>query len=222
MRDSVLKPIGIFGGTFNPIHFGHLRLAQEALTGLQLQHIRFIPTGQPAHRALPAVSTAARLDMVRCACADHPDFIVDTREVMRAGPSYTVETLGELRAEFGASQSFCLLLGADAYLGLSTWHRWQELFQLAHLVVVHRPGFPHAEWANRMPPPLREAHQARYTNDLDGLNNTPAGQIVRLAFTALDIAASRIRADLKKGLSPRYLLPDAVLDYISTKQLYIE
>ena len=160
--------------------------------------------------------------MVRLACADHAGFVVDEREVLRAAPSYTVDTLTELRAEVGAEQALCLLLGADAYLGLTTWHRWQELFQLAHLVVAHRPGFPQSAWIERMPPTLAQAHAVRYSEHPEDLANAPAGRIHALAITALDISASRIRADLQRGESPRYLLPDAVLNYISTRKLYTE
>ena len=197
-------------------------MAQEALTGLQLQHIRFIPAGQPPHRALPRVSAVARLDMVRLACAGNPGFVVDAREVQRDAPSYTVDTLTELRAEFGADQALCLLLGADAFLGLSAWHRWQDLFQLAHLVVVYRPGFPQTAWADSMPPTLRAEYEARRTVDLSALNNTASGRIYALPSTALDITASRIRAAIQCGVSPRYLLPDVVLNYISTQKLYKE
>ncbi len=195
-------------------------MAQEALTGLQLQQIRFIPAGQPPHRAAPRVTAAMRLDMVRLACADNPHFAVDAREVLRAAPSYTVDSLSELRGEVGASQALCLLLGADAYLGLHTWHCWQALFQLAHLVIAHRPGFPQSAWTERMPPALQQEHQMRYTEDASDLRNTPSGRIYALPITALDISASHIRMDLQRGISPRYLLPDAVLHYISTKQLY--
>jgi nicotinate-nucleotide adenylyltransferase len=197
-------------------------LAQEALTDLPLRQIRFIPAGQPPHRAAPQVPAAARLDMVRLACADNPNFVVDEREVLRAAPSYTVATLTALRAEVGPDQALCLLLGADAYLDLQSWHRWQELFQLAHLVVAHRPGFPQTAWAEHMSPALAQAHAARYTEHPHDLENAPAGRIYALAITALDISASRIRADLQRGASPRYLLPDAVLNYISTRKLYTE
>lgn len=165
---------------------------------------------------------AARLDMVRLACAGNPGFVVDAREVARATPSYTLDTLSELRAEFGPNQTFCLLLGADAFLGLSTWHRWHELFQLAHLVVVYRPGFPQTAWAESMPPALRQEYEARRTPDLSALNKTAPGRIYALPSTALDITASRIRAAIQGGASPRYLLPDAVLNYISTQKLYKE
>ena len=197
-------------------------MAQEALTGLQLQQIRFIPAGQPPHRAPPHVSATARLEMVRLACAGNPGFVVDAREVERDAPSYTLHTLTELRTDFGPDQAFFLLLGADAFLGLSTWHHWQELFSLAHLVIVYRPGFPQSAWAESMPPDLRQEYAARRTSDLSALNHTVSGQIYALPSTALDITASRIRAAIQCGVSPRYLLPDTVLNYISTHKLYKE
>ena len=197
-------------------------MAQEALSGLQLQHIRFIPAGLPPHRTAPRVAASARLEMTRLACADNPDFVVDAREVGRTAPSYSVDTLSELRGEFGTQQALCLLLGADAYLGLNTWHRWQDLFQLAHLVVVHRPGFAPDTWAERMSPALHQEHQTRLTDAPQDLANAPSGRVYALPITALDISASRIRADLQHGRSPRYLLPDAVLNYISTQKIYLE
>ncbi len=158
--------------------------------------------------------------MVRRACAGNPLFVADDRETHRPGPSYSVDTLTELRAELGAEQPLCLLLGADAFLGLSTWHRWQDLFNLAHCAVAHRPGFSQASWAAGMPPVLQQALAERQTNDPNSLSQVPAGHILSYALTALDISATRIRAELKQGISPRYLVPDAALDYISQNQLY--
>ena len=140
MANPNVAPIGIFGGTFDPIHYGHLRLAQEIAESLRLAEIRLIPGGTPPHRAAPQVSSQQRLEMVRLAAAGNPLFTVDDREVKRSGPGYTIETLTELRREAGATQPLCVLLGADAFLELATWHRWHELFGLAHLIVAHRPG----------------------------------------------------------------------------------
>ncbi|HEV2009177.1 MAG TPA: nicotinate-nucleotide adenylyltransferase, partial [Burkholderiales bacterium] len=147
-------PIGIFGGTFDPIHYGHLRLAQEIAESVRMAEIRLVPAGTPPHRAAPQVSSQQRLDMVRLAAAGNPLFTVDEREVKRSGPGYTVDTLVELRREAGATRPLCMLLGADAFLELATWHRWHELFGLAHLIVAHRPGFPPESWPQRMPQPL--------------------------------------------------------------------
>src|SRR5262245_20791089 len=135
-----MQPIGLFGGTFDPIHHGHLRTAFELWQSLQLAEVRFLPTGSPPHRVEALASSEVRLDMVRAAVAGQPAFVVDDREVRRAGVSYSFDTLAELRAEF-PDRSLCLLLGMDAFLGLPNWHRWRELLDLAHVVVAHRPGW---------------------------------------------------------------------------------
>lgn len=160
--------------------------------------------------------------MVKLACESNPLFMVDDRETRRHGPSYTVDTLSELRAELGPDQPLCLLLGADAFLGLATWHRWQDLFGLAHIAVAHRPGFAPSSWTDSMAPALQQALAARQTDDPSALAKAPAGQILIYPITPLDISASHIRTELQQGKSPRYLVPDAVLDYISQNQLYSE
>lgn len=217
---GTLKPIGLFGGTFDPIHYGHLRLAQELATGLGLEEVRFVPAGRPPHRESPAVSAQQRLEMARLAIAGNPLFTLDAREILQEAPSYTVDTLAELRRELGNAQPLCLFMGADAFLGLATWHRWQELFGLAHIVVAHRPGFPQAGWAESMPATLRQEFAQRLQPDARTLREAPHGAILAQVITALDISASHIRMSLRAGISPRYLLPDAVLDYIQTHRLY--
>lgn len=215
-----MAPIGIFGGTFDPIHYGHLRLAQELAESLRLAEVRFILAGTPPHRAAPQVTAQQRLDMVRLAVDDNPLFCVDDREVRRAGPGYMVDTLRELRREVGSTRALCLLLGADAFLELATWHRWQELFSLAHVVVAHRPGFPPETWPARMPQPLAREHAARLLQQPFTVHLSPAGGIATQSIAALDISASMIRDSLARGVSPRYLLPDPVLDYIRSNNLY--
>ncbi len=214
------NPIGIFGGTFDPIHFGHLRLAEEMAESLALEHVRFIPTGMPPHRTRPRTDAAHRLAMVRLATANNPHFVVDEREVLLPHLSYTVDTLHSLRTELGERQSLCLLLGADAFLSLSSWHRWQELFVFAHIVIAHRPGFPQSTWKDAMPEILRDEIETRMANPQD-LPHCAAGLIVTRPITALDISATYIRETLHAGRNPRYLIPDTVLDYISTFQLYL-
>ena len=216
-----IAPIGIFGGTFDPVHFGHLRLAQELGESLRLAEVRIVPAGTPPHRAAPQVTAVQRLDMVRLAVADNPLLSVDDREFRRAGPGYTVDTLAELRQSIGASRPLCLLLGADAFLELATWHRWHDLFGLAHLVIAHRPGFPPESWPERMPEPLAREYSARLLRQPFGVHLSPAGGIVTQAIAALDISASMIRDSLARGVSPRYLLPDPVLDYIRRNNLYV-
>jgi len=214
-------PIGIFGGTFDPIHFGHLRLAQEIAESVHMAEVRFVPGGTPPHRAAPQVTAEQRMDMVRLAIAGNPLFTVDDREVKRSGPGYTFDTLTELRSEFGAERPLCLLLGADAFIELATWHRWHELFKLAHLIVAHRPGFAPETWPQRMPEPLAREYEARLVHQPFAVHLTPAGGIATRAIAALDISGTLIRDSLSRGVSPRYLLPDPVLDYIGSHGLYV-
>jgi nicotinate-nucleotide adenylyltransferase len=216
----VNAPIGILGGTFDPVHFGHLRLAQEIGGLLRLAEVRFIPSGTPPHRTAPHVTPQQRLEMVRLAIADNPLFAADDREVRRSGPGYTIDTLTELRREAGGTRPLCVLLGADAFLELATWHRWHELFGLAHLIVAHRPGFPPESWPARMPQPLAREYEARQLKQPLAVHWSPAGGIATQAIAALDISASRIRDSLRHGVSPRYLLPAPVLDYIRDNNLY--
>ena len=213
-------PVGILGGTFDPVHFGHLRLAQEATDALRLATVRFVPSGTPPHRAAPAVSAEHRLEMVRRAIEANPAFSVDDRELRRAGPGYTVDTLAELRRELGPTSSLCLLVGADAFLDFATWSRWHELFDLAHVVVAHRPGYPVDTWQNRMPQPLAREYGARTMAQPLAVHLAAAGGIVVVPIAALDISSTRIRECLRSGASPRYLLPDSVLDYIQRNALY--
>jgi nicotinate-nucleotide adenylyltransferase len=190
--------------------------------GLALAQVRFIPTGNPWHRTRPRTPAAQRLEMVRLACAGNPLFAVDEREVAGNAPGYTVDTLTTLRAEFGAAQPLCLLLGTDAFLGLETWHRWRELFGLTHIVVARRPGFPPLHETASMPALLRGEFVARCTEDAMRLHHEPAGHIFVQAISALDISATHIRADIARGRSPRYLLPEPVLGYIQEHHLYSE
>lgn len=209
--------LGIFGGTFDPIHFGHLRLAEEALDHLGLSAILWIPAGQPPHRGTPRVTARHRMDMVQQAIGDHPAFLLDPSEVEADRPSFTVPSLERLRAEYGRECPLLLLVGADAFAGLPTWHRWRDLFDLTHVAVAHRPGFPVEPAA--LPPELREQFERRRV-DKAGLEDRPAGGIVTFPMTQLAISATQIRQLLADGRSPRYLLPAAVLDYIETNHLY--
>ncbi len=212
------EPLGLFGGTFDPVHYGHLRLAEEAIAHLALGGVRWIPAGQPPHRGTPQVTAGQRLAMVRCATAGNPRFSVDAGEVEAAAPSYTVHTLERLRAELGAQQQLVLLVGADAFAGLATWHRWRDIFGLAHVAVSHRPGFP-VETAS-LPHELATEFNDRRVADVGALRASPAGGIATFAMTQLAISATQIRKLLANGLSARYLLPDDVLDYIQLHSLY--
>ena len=213
-------PVGILGGTFDPIHFGHLRLAEELAQTLHLSGVRFVPSGTPPHRAQPRTPAAHRVAMVRLAVAGNALFTVDEREMRRSGPAYTFDTLTELRAELGTTIPVVLMVGADAFLDFATWHRWHELFGLAHIAVAHRPGFPVERWRDGMPQPLAREYAARLMQQPLAVHLAPAGGIAVIPFTALDISATAIRALVASGGSPRYLLPDPVLDYIRSEGLY--
>ncbi|UCV15273.1 nicotinate-nucleotide adenylyltransferase [Quatrionicoccus australiensis] len=212
------EPLGIFGGTFDPVHFGHLRLAEESIGHLGLGGVRWIPAGQPPHRGAPQVTAAQRLEMVRRSTAGNARFSVDASEVEAAAPSYTIHTLERLRRELGSTQSLVLLVGADAFAGLASWHRWRDILALAHIAVSHRPGFP-VEMAS-LPDELASEFNARRLSDVAGLKASASGAIVTFAMTQLAISATQIRKLLANDLSARYLLPDAVLDYIQTNSLY--
>ena len=212
------EPLGLFGGTFDPVHFGHLRLAEEAIEQLGLGGVRWIPAGQPPHRGTPRVSARQRLEMVLRSTAENARFSVDAGEVEAAAPSYTVHTLERLRRELGEAQPLVLLVGADAFAGMASWHRWRDLFSLAHIAVSHRPGFPVE--AQALPHELATEFGDRRLSDPAALKEAPAGGIVTFAMTQLAISATQIRKSLAGGHSARYLLPDSVLDYIKLHQLY--
>jgi len=212
-----MQPIGVFGGTFDPIHFGHLRLAEEMAEAIGLARVLFIPAGQPPHRGAPRTAPPHRLEMVRRAVAGNPRFAVDAREVTSPRPSYTVDTLAALRAELGKEQPLWLLMGADAFLGLPSWHEWRRLFDLAHIAVAARPGARLLQ-SDLMPEPLKSEVLKRKA--ASGSAAGPAGSVLLRATTPLDISATAIRDTLARRGSARYLLPDAVLDYIHEHQLY--
>ncbi|MEZ5500378.1 MAG: nicotinate-nucleotide adenylyltransferase [Steroidobacteraceae bacterium] len=203
-----MQPIGIFGGAFDPIHYGHLRTAFEFLQALRLAQIRFIPTGNPAHREAPIAEPQLRLDMLKAAIAGQSGFAVDDRELRRSGRSYSVDTMAELRSEL-PQRSLCLLLGMDAFLGLPNWHRWRDLLQLGHIVVAHRPG-----WKAPTKGPLGELMVDHGTGSARDLQMRPAGHIYIHSVTQLEIASSDLRQIITSGRDPRYLVPDAVRDII--------
>jgi len=213
--------IGLLGGTFDPIHLGHLRMAEELGEALGLAEVRFLPTGTPPHRAQPAASAQHRLAMTRLAIAGNPRFVLDEHEIHKTTPCYMVDTLELLRSESGSRRPLILFLGADAFLSLATWHAWPRLFELAHLAVAQRPGFDPEQWQAAMPTGLARELARRRTETPTDLHSTPAGRIFLTAITQLDIAASRIRDLVASGRSIRYLVPDAVLDYIERHRLYL-
>lgn len=212
-------PIAAFGGTFDPVHLGHLRVAAGTAAALRLPEVRLIPSQRPVHRSAPGATGAQRLTMLRLAVADWPGLTVDARELERDTPSYTVLTLESLRAEY-PSAPILWLIGIDAFLGLPTWHDWTRLFELAHFVVLNRPGTPVAQAldARRAPWAL-----PRLTRSADELRSTPQGRIHLHTVAPQAISASTIRARIAAGASDDellQLLPRSVLAYIRSHHLY--
>jgi nicotinate-nucleotide adenylyltransferase len=208
--------IGIYGGTFDPIHFGHLRTALEVKEAAGLDEVRFVPCRFPPHRAAPEADPERRLKMLELALHDgEPGFRIDTRELDRPGPSYMVDTLASIRTEIG-TRPLCLIVGLDAFLGLPHWHRWRELFDLAHLIVMRRPGAAPA-FPGDLGPYLRE----RRTDQAGTLSRQPSGSICFVDVTQLDISATRIRKAMRTGKSPRYLIPEPVRQFIQDERLYV-
>jgi nicotinate-nucleotide adenylyltransferase len=214
-----LKPLGILGGTFDPVHCAHLRLAEEAAEALALERVRWIPSGTPGHRAAPQTPGTHRLEMVRLAIVGNPRFEVDAAEAESATPGFTLDTLGRLRAEIGPSRPLVFLIGADQLLALHTWKRWRDLFDLAHFAVGARPGYSLSTEA--LAPEVAAEVRQREAG-ADGLAAAPAGRIATFAMTPLAISASDIRGRLASGRSVRYLLPREVLAYIEANTLYGE
>ena len=211
-----MQPIGIYGGTFDPIHYGHLRTALELAAALRLAEVRFVPCANPPHRATPMTRGALRLQMVEAAVHGVEGFIVDDRELVRAGLSYTVDTLESFRAEY-PRRPLCLLLGMDAFLGLPQWHRWRDLLELAHVVVAHRPG-----WTAPATGVLGELLGARRTRTAADLAAAPAGRVHVHAVTQLEISSTDLRASIRAGLDPMFLMPDSVRQIIIETECYAE
>jgi nicotinate-nucleotide adenylyltransferase len=210
-----MQIIGLFGGTFNPIHNGHIALAQSVVDTLHCSQIRFIPAAIPPHKAIPAVTAQHRANMVELAIADHPQFILDTCELDRQGPSYTIETLHLLRHRL-PEHALCLIMGQDSYLQLPTWHRWQELLDYCHLLIVHRADIAH----NLQ---LHAAHQHQLVDIAQAAAQFAAqthGLISYLPITPPDVSSTRIRAQLAQGDAQIAGVPEKVLYYIKENHLY--
>lgn len=206
--------MGVFGGTFDPIHYGHLRTAFEVLQALRFDEVRLMPCGTPPHRASPVASDELRLAMVRAATEGQGGFVVDERELSRDGPSYSVDTLGALRREF-PQRSIALIIGMDAFLGLPQWHEWEKLLQLAHIVVAHRPG-----WRAPDIGALGDLLAERGTHRIGDLHQAKHGHIYILDVTQLEISSTEIRELVVARRDPRFLMPDAVRDIILTSGCY--
>jgi nicotinate-nucleotide adenylyltransferase len=211
-----MRPIGIFGGTFDPIHYGHLRTALELKVLLDLAAVHFVPCANPPHRTMPMTDGRLRLRMVEAAIRGEAGFVADDRELARAGVSYTIDTLQSFRAELGG-RSLCLLLGMDAFLGLPEWHRWQELTTLAHIVVAHRPG-----WRALTTGVLGELLEERGAKNVAEIATLPAGRIHVQPVTQLEISSTDLRDSLRARRDPQFLVPDSVREIILDTECYAE
>jgi nicotinate-nucleotide adenylyltransferase len=214
-----LAAIGLLGGTFDPIHFGHLRLATELAEAFHLDRVIFVPAGLPYHRGRAAHATNdQRLTMLKLATARDARFDVDDRELKRDGPTYTYDTLAEIRKERGAELPIVFLCGSDSFAKIDTWHRWTELFDLAHFVVAIRAG--DEAWQSKGPGAFPKEAWPRITLNPRELAAAPAGKIVTYIMTPIAISSSAIRTAAAEGASIRYLSPDPVVDYIRSHSLY--
>ncbi len=211
-----MRPLGVFGGTFDPIHYGHLRTAFEMLQALDFAEVRFIPCGDPPHRGGTYASAEQRLKMAQAAVNGQEGFVVDDREVRRDGPSYTVDTLRSLRAEFPTCP-LGLILGMDAFLKLPGWHQWEQILELAHIIVAHRPGWRAPDYGV-----LGELLERHGTHKVEALHEAEAGRVHIHAVTQLEIASTDIRELIAIGRDPRFLMPDRVIEVLRKYGCYQE
>jgi nicotinate-nucleotide adenylyltransferase len=212
-------PLGLFGGTFDPIHFGHLRLATELAEAFRLEQVLFLPAGLPYHRGRAAHATNdERLKMVKLATARDAKFDVDDRELRREGPTYTYDTLAEIRKERGPEQPIVFLTGSDAFSTVDTWHRWMEMFDLAHFVVAIRAN--DEAWQSKGPGAFPRDAWPRITLNPRELLSAPAGKIMTFFMTPIAISSTAIRTLAGEGASIRYLTPDPVVEFVRSHNLY--
>ena len=210
-----IEPLALFGGTFDPVHYGHLRCAEEARRKLGLKKLHLLPAGRPPHRSTPQATATQRLQMLQLAQPEFPLLSIDDRETRRKGPSYMVDTLKELRAEL-ACTPLLLLIGQDAANDLHSWFDWERLFTLAHIVIMTRPGMK-SEYRQD----LGKQIQARSGFDVRDLLSSKAGRVLHLEVTSIDISATTIKKLIRLGRSPQSMLPEPVLDYINENHLYL-
>jgi len=211
------------GGTYDPVHIGHLRMALE-LGELLHSDVHLLPCFEPVHRADPGATSVQRLEMLKLATENETALVVDPREILRKGPSYTVDSLRNIREQYGPDESIVLVLGTDAFNGLPNWHQWLEITKLAHIVVLTRPGWELSA-SGELGDLITSCCFDRISDfdtdkGFDHLFDQSAGYIVPLALSALDVSSSKIRNAILSGHSARYLVPDLVWDYICDKKLY--
>lgn len=208
------QPIGILGGTFDPVHFGHLRMALELQQAYNLAEVRFIPCWQPVHRTSPIATPEQRLAMLACAIANESTLKVDDCEVQRKGPSYMIETIEALREKL-PNTPLCLILGVDAWSEFATWQRYETILRLSHLIIAQRPSYPLPETGA-----VAALLQQHLKQDTSTLRKSLGGNIMLRPVTSLEISATAIRNQIAQDQDPRYLLPDSVYDYIVKHRIY--
>lgn len=209
--------IGVYGGTFDPVHFGHLRPALEILEDFALSQIRFIPCGQPPHRTQAQASAALRLAMLQRAIEGVEGFVTDTREIERGGPSYMVDTLRSLHEDL-PGESLCLILGTDAFAAFDTWHKWHDILTLCNLLVMQRPEFDPLQ-VIKSPDLLRLVTEKQVQTPSAFCENVP-GKLMFYPVTQLDISSTRIREAVRQQHQLRFLLPDSVIGMIEQQGIY--
>ncbi len=209
------KPIGILGGTFDPVHHGHLRLALEALDRAGLDHVRLVPLHTPPHREQPIAAPGQRREMLRRALEGIDSLILEDCELERQGVSYTIDTLQEIKTKI-PDRHLCLIMGMDALQSLNTWHRWRAIPETAHIIVVERPGesMPETE------PEVAALLETASATDPALLQRTEAGVVLRIRIPSLDISSTRLRKMFAQGRDVRFLLPSSVLEFIHHEKLY--
>lgn len=210
-----IEPLAFFGGTFDPVHYGHLRCADEGREKLGLKNLYLLPAGTPPHRASPQTTTRQRLDMLQLAQTEFPALKIDERETRREGPSYMVETLQELRAEF-PQHPLLLLIGQDAANLLHTWFQWEQLFLLAHIVILTRPSIK-KEYRQD----VAEQIQRRLHVEPQELLRSEAGGVLQLEVVSIDVSATNIKELIRQRRPPGSMMPSAVIDYINKNRLYL-
>jgi len=201
--------IGIFGGTFDPVHYGHIKPALSIKQTLNLSQLRFVPNHNPPHREQPWLSAQQRVSLLEIALSDFPDVVIDEREISRTGPSFMVDTLKSVRGDF-PDESLCLIIGMDAYISISTWFQWQSLFELCHLVVTTRPGFDEKQVAAQMSAEDYQFLASRIVQDANVFSMHDTGKILLKSVPQLNISSTQIRAKLLNNEDVSDWIPEQV------------
>lgn len=221
MSNTDTSLVGMFGGTFDPIHYGHLRVAEEIVEVVGLRKMYFIPAGQPRLRHTPIATPEHRVELVRLAIKENPDFMLDDREIHRDGTSYSIDSVFEIKQELGEADRLCFVIGLDAFIKLPEWKDWREFFNLCHFIITARPGYVFTSIHELLPKRLDEEYSRRWVSSTDSLRNYANGLIFTVSTSMLDISATCIRKKIASGRNVRYLVPDMVISYIKANKLYL-